>query len=805
MKTFFHPLRTAAMAVLLAQLTSPAWAVTNTAPVVTLTGANPRTFEAAPSYTDLGATATDAEDGVKTPVITSNTVVSNVPGAYAVTWTATDSLGATGTATRVVNVVDTTPPVLAAHANVSAVATSSNGAVVTYTAGSATDNAAAAPTITYSQNSGTTFPIGDTVVTITARDASNNTSTKTFTVTVTGTGVFDFSSATPSYNPTNELALPKLVQVQINRPAPAYGPVTVKVVPSKVATPPTGFVAYTYGTQYAFTSGSSAGTVVSFADGQTSATVDVQLKSAATSQKGMFVLTLTTPTGGAALGTTTTVSTVTIKARDLTKPVVTLTTPDTSTTNVVGASVNVTGKVNENDALFSFTVKLNGVAQTLTANPLTSFAAGTDMSYSALNTAPENQTNNTLVIEALDVSGNKTTITKTLSYTNNRPELAGTYNALLAPTATPDFTNTGLVSFSVANTGLFTGTVTLGGVSVPVSGTILNSGAARFKPALANTFDLVDSSTEYDSYLGSLAFSISSPAAISGVISTKSTAGSVVAVFSGKVAPYKAVTNVIPSSSGLLNRPNTAPFTKGVYTVALRPKSQTPTVSTSLYPQGTGFATLTLTNAGDATFSGYTADGAPFTVASKLCSDNTVPLYIPLYGNRGALMGTVTFDPNQANTDVSGTNLFWVRPELTRAVYYSTGWATGIQVDLVGTKHKSSIAVDYGQGADDLTNGNSTLTFTDGLLAAPETKKVNVSSTNGLVTITPATLAGYTFALVPSNGTFSGTFKVSGENRAFKGILLSKGTNKGGYGYFLSPPPLVFGTSGQSGSVRLAP
>ncbi len=158
--------------------------VGNNAPVVTLTGANPLTFEAAASYTDPGATATDVEDGVRTPSITSNTVVSNAPGAYAVTWTVTDTQSATGSATRVVNVVDTTAPVVAAHGNVSVPATSVAGAVVTYAAANATDIVTASPVITYSQNSGTLFPIGTTTVTITAKDAANNTGTGTFTVTV---------------------------------------------------------------------------------------------------------------------------------------------------------------------------------------------------------------------------------------------------------------------------------------------------------------------------------------------------------------------------------------------------------------------------------------------------------------------------------------------------------------------------------------------------------------------------------------------------------------------------------------------
>ncbi len=160
--------------------------VTNNAPVVTLTGANPLTFEAAASYSDPGGTADDVEDGTLLPVISSNSVVANLPGTYAVTWSVTDSANVSGSATRTVNVVDTTAPVVDPHANVSVPATSAAGAVVTYAPATATD-AVGVISLTYSQDSGTTFPIGTTTVVITAKDAAGNTGTGSFTVTVADT------------------------------------------------------------------------------------------------------------------------------------------------------------------------------------------------------------------------------------------------------------------------------------------------------------------------------------------------------------------------------------------------------------------------------------------------------------------------------------------------------------------------------------------------------------------------------------------------------------------------------------------
>ena len=83
--------------------------VDTTAPVVTVTGDDPATTELGDTYTDAGATATDASGTVE--VVTSGTVDTDTVGEYTLTYTATDASGNEGTATRVVNVTDTTAPV----------------------------------------------------------------------------------------------------------------------------------------------------------------------------------------------------------------------------------------------------------------------------------------------------------------------------------------------------------------------------------------------------------------------------------------------------------------------------------------------------------------------------------------------------------------------------------------------------------------------------------------------------------------------------------------------------------------------
>ena len=82
-----------------------------TGPVITILGDNPATVELGATYTDAGATATDAVDGTRT-VTSTGTVDASTVGSYTITYTASDTSSNTSTATRTVNVVDTTAPII---------------------------------------------------------------------------------------------------------------------------------------------------------------------------------------------------------------------------------------------------------------------------------------------------------------------------------------------------------------------------------------------------------------------------------------------------------------------------------------------------------------------------------------------------------------------------------------------------------------------------------------------------------------------------------------------------------------------
>jgi hypothetical protein len=108
------------------------------------------------------------------------------PGATTVTATATDTAGNTATGSFTVTVADTTPPTLTLPGNRTLEATSPAGAVATYTA-SAHDVVSGDVAVTLSPASGSTFPLGSTTVSASAKDAAGNTATGAFTITVVDT------------------------------------------------------------------------------------------------------------------------------------------------------------------------------------------------------------------------------------------------------------------------------------------------------------------------------------------------------------------------------------------------------------------------------------------------------------------------------------------------------------------------------------------------------------------------------------------------------------------------------------------
>ncbi|MGA0848654.1 MAG: DNA/RNA non-specific endonuclease, partial [Chthoniobacterales bacterium] len=95
-------------------------------PVITVLGEDPVNLDRDTAYTDAGATAFDAGDNASKTVTTTGTVDTSVAGTYTLTYSATDSKGNVGTATRTINVLApaSTPPTVSSSSAGSVATTS---------------------------------------------------------------------------------------------------------------------------------------------------------------------------------------------------------------------------------------------------------------------------------------------------------------------------------------------------------------------------------------------------------------------------------------------------------------------------------------------------------------------------------------------------------------------------------------------------------------------------------------------------------------------------------------------------------
>lgn len=131
-------------------------------------------------------TGTDIVDGPVTAACDPPSGTVFTPGSHVVTCTATDAHGNSATVqlTATVTFTDTQAPAFTPNPPPPIGATTSGtAAVVTYTV-AATDDSGAAPTVTCTPPSGSSFPVGQTTVNCTASDGTNS-ATASFVVTVT--------------------------------------------------------------------------------------------------------------------------------------------------------------------------------------------------------------------------------------------------------------------------------------------------------------------------------------------------------------------------------------------------------------------------------------------------------------------------------------------------------------------------------------------------------------------------------------------------------------------------------------------
>lgn len=221
--------------------------------------------------------------------------------------------------------------------------------------------------------------------------------------------------------------------------------------------------------------------------------------------------------------------------------------------------------------------------------------------------------------------------------------IRGSYHGLVSGGSASE---RGLFKLILTKSGLFTGAVKIGTVSLPLKGKILGSGfwttTIKKKGGLTYTITL------------NLTLSQAGDRQINGTITATGINSAFVADLNDWHKPKGADPGKVSNDYA------------GFYNVLMPPAN----TNTDLdFPAGIGFARVNIGKLGSVKFVGKFGDGTPVTAGTKLAKRNSgavvFPLFFPLDKSRGNVSGIVTYDNTQPSSDLTAS-LDWVEP-LTKA------------------------------------------------------------------------------------------------------------------------------------------
>jgi len=317
-----------------------------------------------------------------------------------------------------------------------------------------------------------------------------------------------------------------------------------------------------------------------------------------------------------------------------------------------------------------------------------------------------------------DGNGGSSTATVTVSD-------KGTFNGLIS-NASPDMANMGRLRIQFTHTGEFTGKMTLGALTEPVSGLFTSAGAATNvridgEPAAALTLNLDPGTCQIT---GSMAAESGAPSTIAASLDAFST---------GTVSPEAG-------SYTLLLPPNPGPAAAG------NP------------PAGTGFCKMLVTADGLASVTGRLADGTVLNTAAAITADGSVALYVPLYGGGGFLSGVLKFESvttSGSASDIDGT-LEWQKQEVPGGrARFSAGFDTTINA--IGSTYSASDAAGTIADLSPAAQGQAGVTLSGGDLLAPVTDDVTLVAP-GLFREQSPVKQGVVIQINRATGLFTGRF-----------------------------------------------
>ena len=350
----------------------------------------------------------------------------------------------------------------------------------------------------------------------------------------------------------------------------------------------------------------------------------------------------------------------------------------------------------------------------------------------------------------------------------------GVFNGL-ALADVPINGTTGRVKIVIGLGGKFTGKLVLAGIYYPISGAFGVEGSATFGDGKRATRALLRQ--------GAATLDLALHLDINGgghhITGTLSDAGNVVSTIQADHTLFTDAENPVSP------RRNVPVELTGAYTFLFPPVVADGVVT----PKGNGWGRAIVMPNGAVRIAGTLADGTAISSSTVLAQDATLPLYVPLYNNGGAVCGKVSL-VSEAGNDVSG-NVVWFRPPTPGRPFYPAGWKDGIILGLRGSHFLPTVAA-VGRGAAPI---NVSVTLSGGNLDADLIASAFLSSA-GVTLESAQAIRGFSLNVNSASGVFSGRFIPPGGRamETFKGVVLQN--QNAAAGFFLG--------STESGSIEVA-
>ncbi len=262
----------------------------------------------------------------------------------------------------------------------------------------------------------------------------------------------------------------------------------------------------------------------------------------------------------------------------------------------------------------------------------------------------------------------------------------------------------------------------------------------------------------------------------------------------GAAAMFNARRNPWVAASSVAQMGN---YTAGIKTTAI--------AGDLSLPQGDGYATLTVSKTGTATWAGKAADGTGFTFATIMAADRHIPLHAMLYKNTGSLQGECFINGTTLDLVSDATTAFdWNKipqPLSSTDRAYKGGFILH-SLELFGGKYTPNHLYNF----FNLTVSPTSLTmeFSETALSAFQVP-FTIATPN--VVGVPANPSSTTLKIDPLTGIYTGSFKTGSPvvTASFTGVITNyvAGGAKRGYGHFLLPGSLSVTSPMTSGRVRL--